>query len=101
MWSISARGLAGRGQGVGALQLRQFGQHGLQVQALVGRGLAQADLTAAAEVQPQAAKDGGRARQLHGNLAQRLLGVQRGGGGGFQSGIHLDTPFESRAVIME
>jgi hypothetical protein len=47
---------------------------------------------AAAEVQLEAAKHRGGAGQLHGDLADGLLGVQRVGQGVFQSGIHLGTP---------
>src|SRR5512139_4234481 len=100
MWSISAPGSPAAGRALGRCSCASSSST-VQVQALVGRGLAQADLPAAAEVQLQAAKDGGGAGQLHGNLAQGLLGAQRCRDSVFQSGIHLDVPFAWRAAIIK
>ena len=82
------------GHGVAALQGRQLGQHGVGIQPLVGSRLGQTHLAAAAKVQLEAPKHRRGARQLHGDLADLLLGAQwqRGGGGcgvqGVDAGVH-------------
>ena len=91
---------AGRGSfghGVTALQGGQLGQHGVGIQPLVGSCLGQADLAAAAEVELEPPEHRRGAGQLHRNLADLLVGTERGGvgRGSFQvvnAGVH-GSPF--------
>ena len=82
--------LGGGGGAVGALQRRQFGQHGIGRKAPGLRRLGQAQVAAAAKVQFQAAKHGRGAGQLHCQLANRLGGIQglQGALGLRKAGIH-------------
>jgi hypothetical protein len=88
-------GRGGFGQGVAALQGRQFRQDGMGVQSLLGGGMGQADLPAAAEVELEPPEHRGGAGQLHGNLADLLIraeGRVRGVGGlqVINAGVHGD-----------
>jgi hypothetical protein len=80
MWSIMAAGACGAACRSGAVELREFGQHCVQRQALGFAGVLQRHLATAAEVELQAAKHGGGAGQVDGDLSNGLLGAVVGGG---------------------
>ena len=77
----------GRWQLARALQFPEFGEHRVQWQALAGTGLLQRHLATAAEVELEAAEDGGGARQFDGDLSDGLAGAVQGVGGG-EGGVH-------------
>ena len=75
--------LAGRrcgGHGPLGLQGADLAEHGVQVQLLVGTGLLQRLLSAAAEVEFEFAEHGGGAGDLDGETAQTLCGLGDGRG---------------------